>query len=451
MTCDDWHVRAANEDDLPRILEIHRVAFPDGRSEAARRRQFTANPMGSLSELLVVEREVDPSHARVGTPARDREVVAHAFLFRSQSWFGGERVNVGAIASVATSPEMRGQGVAAHLLRFAHEKACVRGDAVTMLYAFRQGFYARMGYGPTSARKRLAVAPEAIAASWRALASKHVRAARGEDRPFIEQAYARAGEAKSGWLTRDATAWEREFCREDMHWLVADGGLSGYVAFEIGQAEPHAQTRIRVVELVASDCTTRRALWGALGAMRDQVSVIDVETSLHDAIDFALLDADAGRFGTRDVEHTLGCVVGGPMVRMASLARAIEARGYRQDGAMLITLETSREDEASEAGGAAAANAGAHQWVYDAIEGSFLVEVTGGRARVRQATEAERARSDLAVPHLRANRSVLSSVFYGGLAPSEAVALGLARGDFLDAGDLDALVALGRFDVMQPF
>ena len=50
---------------------------------------------------------------------------------------------MGAIASLGVAPEVRGRGVGTALLQHLHVASDVRGDALTMLYAFRQRFYAR--------------------------------------------------------------------------------------------------------------------------------------------------------------------------------------------------------------------------------------------------------------------------------------------------------------------
>ncbi|HEY8077408.1 MAG TPA: GNAT family N-acetyltransferase, partial [Labilithrix sp.] len=173
--------RAASHDDLDRLLEIHLAAYPDVRSAEERRRNFVANPLGSLDELVVAE--------------RGGVIVAHAFLFRLETLFGGRAVKTGGVASVAVAPEARGQGVASALMQHLHVASDVRGDALTMLFAFRYGFYAKHGYGQGSSRKRLLVEPRAIPRSWRG----QVRAARGEDRDAIRRAHLRAATRASGW------------------------------------------------------------------------------------------------------------------------------------------------------------------------------------------------------------------------------------------------------------
>ena len=402
MSTEDLRFRPATAEDLDRILELHFAAFTDERSATERRRNFTAHPLGNLTDFVLA--------------LRGEDIVAQAFLFPLEAWFGGRAVRVGAIASLATAPEVRGQGIATALLQHLHVTADVRGDALTMLYAFRQRFYARLGYGSSSSRKRLAIEPSAIPASWRALARERVRRARGEDKDLMKRAYVRASSRASGWLTRTDGFWDRHLSRERRQFLVAD---SGYVAFQLRQVEAHAATTLTVDELVADDDVTRRALLGSLGAMRDQVAEIELEVDANDPLELALVDSDGRRFGTDAVEHDLGTIVGGPMLRIEDVSRAIEARGYFADGALDVVVQGAGEELAVSVG------------------------VRDGRAEVAAALGAAAA--------LRTTRAVLASVLYGGLRPSDAARLGLLDADARTLARADAIFALPPLAPVDPF
>jgi predicted acetyltransferase len=381
--------RPAREDDLDRLVEIHLAAYPDARGADARRRNFTANPFGSFDDLFVAE--------------VDGEVVGHAFLFPMEGWFGGRRVKIGGIASVAVAPEARGRGIARALVRGLHEVSDVRGDAITMLYAFRQGFYASLGYAPVSSRKRLSFDPAAVPEPWRQLARTRVRRGRGDDRARIVHLHERAGERASGWTVRTEALWDRIFARERRQLLVCE---DGYVAFAFEQEEAHAPTIAVVEELAAATDDARRVLFGALGALRDQVSEVVIEVDANDPIEHALLDADRRRFGTDAVEHALGEIVAGPMVRIEDVHRAIEARGYAADGSFDVVV---------------------------ADEIAMSVRVDGGRAEVGAARGTSA---------LRAGRASLAAIFYGGLRPSDAARLGLVDADERTLARIDAIVAM---------
>jgi predicted acetyltransferase len=383
--------RAATEDDVPRLLEVHLAAYPGPYSVDMRKRNFLANPFGSIENLTVAEVAGD--------------IVAHAFLFAFEASFGGRRTKVGGVASVAVAPEARGRGVGRALMKKLHAISDVRGDAITLLYPFRQGFYASLGYAPITSRRRIAFDPRAVPEGWRKLAHwTSIGRAKGDDRQRIESLHAAAAARTNGWITRGTAFWDRLFARERRHHLVTDGG---YVAFTIDQEHTHGEAVLLVDELVAVDDTARRALYGALSAMRDQIHEIVIEVAHDDPIEHALVDIDRRRFGTETVEHAFGEIVGGPMVRIEDVHRAIESRGYREGEAQFDVV------------------------VDDEI--AMAVHIGDGRATVSGARGG-------AVLH--ATRATLAAMFYGGLRATDAARLGLLDAERQLLERIDDVVAL---------
>jgi predicted acetyltransferase len=415
---DDITIRKATEDDLDRLIEIHFAAYPADRSAALRRRNFTDNPFGTMNDLVVVEHRGD--------------LVAHAFLFPFRASFGGRPVKMGGIASVGVAPEARGRGVATALLDHLHALSDDRGDALTMLYAFRHGFYTRLGYALTSSRKRLAFDLRSVPPSWRALAQDRVRAARASDRAAIRNVHARAAARSSGWITRPKAFWEAFLARERRVIFVCEraarkqarGPICGYVAFMISREHDHGETLIEVDELIADDDESRRALLGAVARMRDQAAEIVIEVAESDPLERALIDPDRCRFGTPEVEHGLGEVVGGPMVRIEDVPRAIEARGYTGSGSFDVVVRAGDLEDDEE----------------DLI--AVGVDVRGGRA------QAGPARGGGA---LSTTRSGLAAILYGGLSVTDAVALGLAEIEPRLAPRVDAITRLAPLAPIDSF
>ena len=104
------------------------------------------------------------------------------------------------------------------------------------------------------------------------------------------------------------------------------------------------------------------------------------------------LDVDRRRHGTARIEHTIGVLATGPMLRLAFARRALEARGYRYDGAFELSV-------GPEAFGLV-------------IEGGIAKCVAAGRG-----------------PRISFTPSGLAAVAYGGLSLMSASALGWASGD----------------------
>jgi predicted acetyltransferase len=368
----------AERSDLDRLVEIHLSAFPDPRGVETRRRLLSQNDFGGIENLFVAE--------------RGGLVLAHAFLFDLEAWFGGRRVKVGAIASVGVAPEARGEALARALLDELHLLASGRGDVLTVLYPFRQGFYSRHGYVPVSPTRLLALHPRAVPEAWAdpSQAPGFVRAATGADRAGIVAAYESTAKGRTGWLVRPERLWEKRLLDERRRWFVLDrqGSIAGYVTWTLRQEEPHAETRLEVGDLVAEDEPARRRLLALIGAQRDQVSEVTLEVDADDPIDRALIDMDLARHGTERVEHTLGALVTGPMLRLLDVQRAVEARGYSNDGAIEVALDGAPPQ---------------------------TIEVSGGQAKLGPSRGG---------PLVRLDRPALAAVLYGGLPASHAARIG---------------------------
>jgi predicted acetyltransferase len=403
--------RQAREDDLDRLLEIHRASFADPRGTHERRRNFEANPLGALADLVVAE--------DAGVP------VAHAFLFALRLGFGGAALPVGGIASVGVAPEARGAGVASALLAHLHALSDRRGDALTLLFPFRQGFYARHGYAPTPPTRHLELTPRAVPAAWKKVPGCPVRAATGADRPGIEAAYLRAAERATGWLhPRPERLWDRFFANETRAYFVAGGPgeVRGVIAWTVSQPEAHAETRLDVDEWFALDEDARRALFGHIGRQGDHVTRAFVQVDAHDPLLYALEDADGHRAGTAALEHPVGTIASGPMIRVHEVARALAARGYATEGRAEIAIG-------------------------DAVP--FMLTTRARAASVEPASSA-RGRSSSDVTRF-ADARALAAVAFGGIPLADAARLGWVEADAAALASAGALLALPPFFMRDPF
>lgn len=392
-------IHPASEDDLERLVDIHTSAFPDPRGRYARARNFTRNPLGDLSDLHVL--------------VEGGALLAHGFLFPLEAWVGGARVRVGGVATLGVAPEARGRGLASALLEHLHALALARGDAATLLYPYRQGFYARHGYAPTSSYRRLRFHPAAV--PW--TCTHAARAASGADRPALVACRHAAAASRTGVLARTERAWDARLAEEQRTWLVVEGagGVEGYVAWTLEQREEHAETTLVVLEMAARTVEAERSLWGLVGAQRDQVAAVLADVAAEDPIDLALVDADRSAFGDAVVEHPVGQLVSGPMVRVLDPARALAARGWPADGTLRLAVG----------------------------DATLAVTAEGGRADVTPTTHE---------PDVRLDARALAAVALGALRPSAAARLGwLAARDARALSAADALLGLPPYFSSDPF
>jgi predicted acetyltransferase len=392
-------LRQARPQDIERLVSIHANAYPDARGHDARVSNLRNNPLGGLEDMWVLE--------------EGGIVVAHGFLFALEAWFGGERVRVGGVATVGVAPEARGRGLGSQLVAHLHDVADARGDALTILHPFRQGFYARLGYAAASPYIRLRLEPRAI--PWRA--ELRIRPASGADRDALASCWEGAGVRRTGALVRSERAWEARLLDERRTWLVVEGdaGVEGYVAWTVAQHEARALTTLAIDEMAAGSDAATRSLWGAVAAQRDHVSEVRVGVAADDPIERALVDASGARFGDTRVEHVLGELVAGPMVRVVDVSRALAARGWVESGSLVLDVGGERLE----------------------------LSIRGGRAAVAPTN---------AGAHIHVDRTTLSAVAFGALRASHAARLGwLVARDEHSMALADALFALPPYFSPNPF
>jgi predicted acetyltransferase len=391
--------RPAREDDLERLLDIHVAAYPDGRAREVRRRNFVHNALGRLEDLLVA--------IEGGT------IVGHGFLFALQGWFGGARVRLGGIASVGVAPEARGRGVGTQLVLRLQEAARVSGCAAVVLYGFRQGFYARLGYRPTTPHLRLRLHPAAIPFR----PELRLRVADGNDLARMRLCWDAQAGTRTGSLARSAGVWEARLAEERRTWIVADGpqGVDGYVAWTLDQAEPRPGVTLTVVDMAARTKRAWWSLWGAIAAQRDQVSSVYAEVPADDPLAHALVDPDRACHGGSNAEHVVGELARGPLVRILDPATALTARGYAAEGTTVLS-----------------------------VEGECLeLSIESGCARATPTT---------AEPAIRTTLPALSAVALGAVPLRQAARLGwLQAKDERSLAFADALLALPPYFSPDPF
>jgi GNAT superfamily N-acetyltransferase len=287
---------------------------------------FVENPLGGFDRLFVLRGE-------------DGLPVAHAFLFRLEVALAGAFVPFGGIASVGVAPEHRGRGLARTLLEGLHARAAEEGLLGTLLYAFRQGFYRRFGYGRTGLNVILDAHPASFPSD---PSHARVRPARtAADLAAIEALHTASLLQGTLGHRRSALAWERLRARHGREWLVAESleRVVGYAWADRGCTEAHAHVALAIGDLVAEDDDAERAIFSWISSQRDQVQRVVWQAPAHAASRLDLVDSDRHRAGTESIEHAIGTVALGPMVRLGDdVAAFLRGRRWPCDGATSIAM-----------------------------------------------------------------------------------------------------------------
>jgi hypothetical protein len=185
--------------------------------------------------------------------------------------------------------------------------------------------------------------------------------------------------------------------------------VKGYIVWTLAQDEIHAATRLQVLDLIADNDADRRVLLGLVGAQRDQVATFSLHLDATDPIDRPLIDSDAYRHGDASVEHGLGDIVGGPLVRVHDPIRAAAARGWLKDGGLVVEVGARR----------------------------LRIEARDGKATVATSTET---------PDILVDDATFAALLYGGLTPVDASRMGV-----LEPRDAAALARAEAVLALPPF
>jgi predicted acetyltransferase len=414
-----FRVRAAREEDVDQLVEMGLAAYPDSGDFEHRRRHLVQNSFGSLADVRVIE--------------KDGRLAGQAALYSIEIWLGGRRVPCAGIASVSVTPGERREGVSHALLEQVHAEVNARQAALTLLYPFREGFYARLGYATTTPLITLRVATDAIAHAPSLVDAADGFSFRTLEGPLLTEAFALYDEVAAtlaGRIARHEARWLKLLSLETRHWMgvmSAEGRLEGYVAFSYDVPVTHGRQTLVVHELTVRNGRAERALLAALGKQRDEITV-----PLGSPLPFAFHDAPGSRRGRAAIEHPLGAIGAGPMVRLTDAARALTLRGYAADGALTLKI--------------AEPPASAPKTLRLVVRNGQGEIAEDGAGAVAGAVKSEHTDATLALA-----LSTLGSIVAAGQRPSDAASLGLVQADANALVTADALFAGPRFQCLDPF
>lgn len=151
--------------------------------------------------------ELDPNYAdeNFHVAEQDGALVACVQIFPRTLRAGATTIPVGGIGSVFTSEKARGSGVASQLLEASVAAMRARGMELSLLFAVRHGFYARLGWILWPRQRPLWITTDALAAPDASLRVDAFDAAR--DLEAVMALHARYSASRDGTTVRDRALW----------------------------------------------------------------------------------------------------------------------------------------------------------------------------------------------------------------------------------------------------
>ena len=309
--------------------------------------------------------------------------------------WNGSTIGCGGVSSVGTMPNYRRRGFLREMMTRAFADMRAADQPVAMLWASMAAIYQRFGYGITGLVYTAEFDPRRLRFVDEIPTSGRVRIVRGEQiLPALSAAYDRFAPSRTLMLERDAAHWRERSLRQwdenaapNLHAVYEeDGQPLGYISYAVDREQrPGPDAKPRVHEFIAATPAAHRALIQYLLAY-----------DLAFALRFTNLPVDDALFQhvqePRELNLTLRDSV---LVRLVDVQRALEIRGYDEDGSVTFALA----DEMC-------------PW----NAGTWTLTVEGGRGRLKQASCA---------PDLMLGQRGLALLACGTLGATQLATMGI--------------------------
>ncbi|TQS76177.1 GNAT family N-acetyltransferase [Ornithinibacillus gellani] len=161
------------------------------------------------------------------------KIAAKLHLLPLSVYIQGRKFSMGGVASVATWPEYRRQGMAKHLMKHAIHYMRDHGQVVSFLAPFSYAFYRQYGWEHAFNLKHYTIPIEVLRKNWDT--TGYVRRIKDYD-PVLDDVYTSYAKRFAGAMARDVQWWKQRVLRKEYYIAVAytaDGTANGYVLYQV--------------------------------------------------------------------------------------------------------------------------------------------------------------------------------------------------------------------------
>lgn len=279
------------------------------------------------------------------------EVVAGLCVYRMGQWWGGRAVPMGGVAAVGVSPEHRGTGAGAELMRQQLLELHREGIGLSTLYASTQRLYRKVGYEQAGSCVQWKLPLQSLRPGDRSLPATRVQ----PDDPLMRGLYRLRALTAPGNLERNDAIWRRvrrEFSTPVWAYLLGDReDPQGYVVFAHNKVGGAYDLMVRDVVALTPAAVGR--LWTLLADHRSMAPWVHWAGPAHEPLITPLPEQRA------EVEESERW-----LLRVVDVPGALQSRGFPADVEAELHLEVVGDD------------------VIPDNNGNWVVKVSGGRAEV---------------------------------------------------------------------
>jgi predicted acetyltransferase len=396
-------IRTMNKGEEERLadgfMDAFRLSNPDRKRFVA---YFTDNP-----HLL-------PADTMVGEI--DGVLAGQVSRLRLTTMIAGKEVPMRGLAAVGSAPELRQRGVIDTMIRRALAEMLARGEWLSMLYPFRERYYAKLGWARVEYADRIETAPQFLPRS--PLAAKIRKLDKKADLAALRAAYDRWRVGRTGPLARSDFWWNVRMLGRVAHGVVfhepRTDELTGYLLYDTGAEPNQIAHEVVVREMVAVTPNAHRGLLGFLASLGDQYRSILLACPRGMAPVLGADDCAPRTFSDYVLLHRVGDVGAGACARLVDVGRAIAE--HPSSASVRGELGLKLEDP-----------------VLPRQNGDFDLTFAGGRTTMKRGKKA-RARLELDV-------TTLAKIYFGATRAQALLAAGRIQGSREAAALLDDALA----------
>ena len=285
------------------------------------------------SFVVTVEQEqtyIDTlGHDNLRLVHQGNDILGGLVLLPMGQWFGGQRVAMTGVGSVAIAPQVRGQGAATFLMGSAVQEMAQAGVPISTLYPAVQRLYQQVGYGlggtyclwdiataqlpeqrPSLDRYPLALDPDQLLQADRQQSWGQTHAGGLDRHPFLWQRLVNPGEG-------DSFAYG----------LGSSQSPQGYVMYRQNR-DRQGQTTLTIQAWAAASQAAIASLWAFLAQHRSQIDRIQWTGGVVDPLAMALPEQRASLRSSSQW-----------MTRIVTVETALAQRGYPHGLAVELHLD----------------------------------------------------------------------------------------------------------------